>query len=431
VLPYFRRNESFMGGGEDAYRGREGRLTTDLVRYPSPAADAFVEAALQTGANRNADYNGRSQAGVAYAQATVYRGRRCSAAHAYLHPARQRHGVQVLTDALVTRVVVEQGRAAGVDYLVGGQGEPRRVRARVSTIVSAGTINTARLLQVSGLGPAPLLQSFGIPVIADLPGVGQNLMDHYAARVTVQVRPGVDTVNSRGRGLRLAREVLAYALGGRSILAMSVVLAYAFYKLEAASAANDYLVTFVPVSFKEGHSRKLYTVAGVSLGSWGLRPESRGEVRIRSADIREAPFVNPNHLGTERDRRVNVAALKRIATLLGAPALQRIVERPLFPRQLFQTDDEWLDFLRRIGLTTYHVVGTAKMGPDSDPLAVVDRRLRVRGVPGLRVVDASVMPRLIGGNTNAPTIMIAERAADLILSAAGAYPRPATTTQAA
>ncbi|HYF17721.1 MAG TPA: FAD-dependent oxidoreductase [Ramlibacter sp.] len=415
VLPYFRRNESFMGGGDDALRGRTGRIMTDVVQWRSAAAECFMRAAVETGSPVNPDYNGSVQTGTSWAQATVYKGRRWSAAHAYLHPARRRHGLRVITRAVVRKVLVENGEAVGVAYSLGDSPQLRTIRSNVSTIVSAGTVNTVRLLQWSGIGPADLLQDLGIPVVQNLPGVGRNLQDHYAARVVMRARDGVDTVNRRGRGLPLVREAAAWLLGRPSILGMSVVQAYAFCKMDPATRENDFTVTFTPASFKEGMTRRLDDVPGVTLGAWGMRPRSRGYVRIRSRDVNEPPILQANFLDDEHDRRVMVAALRHVSRIACAPALQGILAQQIFPAHACHTDDEWLDFIRRSGMSGYHLVGTCRMGPPSDPMAVVDPRLRVRGIPRLRVVDASVMPTLPSGNTNAAALMIGEKAADLIL----------------
>lgn len=416
VLPYFKRNESFMGGGEDVYRGRSGRLMTDVIQWRSPTTESFMKAAIETGSPANADYNGRVQTGTSWAQATVYQGRRWSAAHSYLHPARRRHGVRVITHALARKVLVEQGRATGVEYTLGNSPSVRTVLSRVCTVVSAGTVNTPRLLQWSGIGPADLLQELGIPVVAHVPGVGQNLNDHFAARVVMGARDGVDTVNGRGRGLPLVREVAAWLLRRPSILGMSVVSAYAFCKMDPASDVNDFTITFTPASLKEGMTRKLDDVPGVTLGAWIMRSRSRGFIRIRSRDVNEAPVIQPNYLDHEHDRRVIVAALRRVSEIASAPALRSILTHQIFPASACHTDDEWLDFARRSGMSTYHFVGTSKMGPASDPMAVTDPQLRLRGVANLRVVDASVMPAVPSGNTNAAALMIGEKAADMMLA---------------
>ena len=415
VLPYFRRNERFMGGGDDAYRGRDGLMPVDTIRRRSAVGRSFMDAAAETGVARIDDYNGRTQSGTCWAQATVHKGKRWSAAHAYLHPARKRFGVKVETHALVRRIVIESGRARGFEYSTGAGGPVRQVRARACTIVSTGTINTPRMLQLSGIGPGERLRQLGIPVAVDLPGVGENLNDHFAARVVTRVKPGVDTVNTRGRGLALAGEILKYFLGSPdSILGMSVVTSYAFAAVDPASPVNDYTLTFAPVSFKEGMTRVLDDVPGVTFGAWLMRPESRGYVRLRSTDWNEPPLVQPNYLSTDRDRRTLVAALKHVDRIIRTRAMAPIVAEQIFPPRACTTDDEWLEFIRRFGMTTYHVVGTSRMGAQDDPLAVVDPRLRVRGVDGLRVIDASVMPMVPSGNSNAATYMIAEKGAEML-----------------
>lgn len=416
VLPYFRRNENFMGGGEDDFRGREGLLPINVFPRRDPVCDSFIKGAVETGIPLNPDYNGRSQAGVCYTQATIHKGKRWSAAHSYLHPARRRFGVKVLTNALVRRVVVEEGRAVGVEYSAPGEQSTRTVRSRLCTIVSAGTVNTTKLLQLSGIGPAGLLQSFGIPVVADVPGVGENLSDHYVARLVARAHPDVDTVNRRARGLPLLKEIASWMLGRPSILAVSSAAVYAFCKSDPTLEENDYSVSFTPASFKEGMTRVLDETPGVTSGVWRLRPQSRGYIRIQSRDVNEAPIVQPNYLDDESDRRVLITGLKRSSAILHSEAMRHIFAEQIFPKVACKTDDEWLDYIRRSGMTAYHLVGTCKMGPLSDPLAVVDPQLRVRGVRGLRVVDASVMPTTPSGNTNAATLMIAEKAADMMLA---------------
>ena len=416
VLPYFRRNECYMGGGDDAYRGRNGRLMVDRFPRPDALCDSFIKAAQETGIEPNTDYNGSHQNGVGYAQATIFKGKRCSAAHSYLHPAKKRFGVVVHTDATVRRVLIENGRATGVTYSLGQSDTTHTVKARACTIISAGTVNTTKLLQLSGLGPAALLQSLNIPVVADIPGLGENLADHYAARIVVRAKAGVDTVNGRASGLPLAREVLSWAMGKPSILAMTSAAVYAFCKTDPEHAENDYLLSFTPASFREGMTRQLDDVPGFTSGAYRVRPESRGFIRLQSSHFKDAPIVNPNYLAAESDRHILITALKHSTRILNAPAMSHVFERQLFPKEILNTDDEWLDFIKQFGLTTFHLVGTCKMGPVSDPMAFVDPRLRVHGIDGLRVVDASFMPTTPSGNTNAATLMIAEKAADMILA---------------
>lgn len=416
VLPYFRRTERFVGEGDDVFRGREGRVPITTLARRDAVCDSFIQGAIETGIPATNDYNGSSQTGVCYAQANIYKGRRWSTNHAYLRTAKSRYGVKVTTHATAQRVVIENGMAIGVDYTLGDNPKIHSVRSRFETIVSAGTINSPKLLQLSGIGPSALLQSIGIPVVAHLPGVGQNLSDHYSARLVARVHDGVDTINQHSRGLPLMRELANWGLGRPSILSMSVMSVYGFYKADPQATENEYLITFTPASLKGGATRVLDEVPGISSGGYRLRPESRGEVRIQSRSAEESPHVDPNYLDVESDRAILIAALKRSRAILRSNAMKSVVKAIGFPAQDCQTDDEWLDFIKQYGMTTYHFVGTCKMGSDSDPMSVVDARLRVRGLRGLRVVDASVMPTTPSGNTNAATMMIAERASDLILA---------------
>lgn len=430
VLPFFRRTERFVDGGDPAFRGQAGPIPITIQNRHDPVCDSFIRGALETGIPATSDYNGQTQTGVAYAQANIYKRRRWSTAHGYLHPARRKFGTQVITDAQVRRVLIESGRAVGVEYVVGDHPNPVRVKARLGVVISAGTTNTAKLMQLSGLGPAPLLQQMGIDVLANLPGVGENLRDHYAARLVARVHKGVDTVNRHARGLPLVTEVLKWAVRMPSILTMSVMSAYVFYKAFATSADNDYLLAFTPASLKGGATRVLDEIPGITVGGYRLRPESQGYVKIRSKDFREPPRVNPRYLNAESDQQVLIAALKRSQAILASEAMRSIVSVQSFPEKPCHTDDEWLAFIRQFGVTAYHFVGSCKMGSDSDPMAVVDPQLRVRGLEGLHIADASIMPTTPSGNTNAATMMIGEKAAALILQAArDARPTEIKTTQ--
>ncbi|AJE49186.1 GMC family oxidoreductase [Celeribacter indicus] len=420
VLPYFRKYERFRDGDADpAYRGREGRVQTSRQPRRDPLCEAFIAAAQADGIPANPDYNGRVQEGVGYAQATIHRGQRSSSARAYLHPARRELGVRVITGAQVRRVLVEDGRATGVEFSREGSDRAETVTARRCTIVSAGTANTAKLLQLSGIGPAALLKEHGIPVLRDLP-VGENFSDHYACRVVARVKPRYKTVNQLSRGLNLVGEVAKWLLDLPSILGMSSMSVYGFCKMQPGTADNDYCVTFTPASLKAGLTRKLDDFPGVTSGGWRLRPESRGHVRLRSADWRDAPLVQPNHLGEESDRAITIAAIRRCHRILTGAAMRDYVEVMELPKTPPATEDEWLDYVRQYGSTAYHLVGTCTMGAADDPKAVVDPRLRLRGIEGLRVIDASVMPTTPSGNTNASTTMIAEKASDMLLED---YPR--------
>ncbi len=423
VLPFFKKAETRIGPGDEHYRGRSGPMpVSDPVRS-SPLCDLFVQAVQSLGYPCVPDHNGAAQEGVGPWQFIIDpRGhlmRRTSAAQAYLHPARRTGRVDVRTDSHATRVLLEGRRAVGVRYrpgrMGGGTGAPEReVRARREVIVSAGALNTPRLLQISGIGPAGLLRSIGVKPLVDLPGVGANLVDHYNLRVAVKVQ-GISTINERGRGLPLAWEIAKYFLGRPSILAMGPVPMRFFFRSEPTLPTPDLQVSFTPGSYQEGLPGLLDHYPGMTLGGHKQRPDARGYVRARSANIDDAPLVNPNHLGVESDQKAMIAVVKMARDVLRAKPFAPHYVDEVFPGNEVRTDDEILDFARQRGGTVYHHNGTARMGPDDDPMAVVDARLRVHGIAGLRVADASVMPAPISGPTNAATIMIGEKAADMVL----------------
>ena len=413
VLPYFRRTERRIGEGDDRYRGREGRLTVSTAPWPSAVVDAFVAGAVARGHPLNPDSNGARQEGVGKYQSAIARGRRVSTATAFLHPSR-RNGVDVRTEALVTRILLDGLRATGVAYRQGGV--EREVHARCEVIVAAGTPHSPKLLQLSGIGPADLLRQHGIPVAHALPGVGENFHDHYSPRLVARLKDGVDSLNAHVTGLALARQVARWLLGRPSVLALSPALVHVFGRSHAALDNPDYSLVFTPGSYKQGFIGRLDDFPGMTCGAWQMRPESRGSVRIRSADPDDAPLLDPNYLAAETDRRVLVAALREARAILSSPELAPYFDRELFPGADVQSDDEWLGFARQYGNSSYHLVGTCKMGPASDPLAVVDARLRVHGIAALRVVDASIMPVIASANTYAATMMIAEKGADMILA---------------
>ncbi|MDP3135540.1 MAG: GMC family oxidoreductase N-terminal domain-containing protein [Burkholderiaceae bacterium] len=416
VLPYFRKSERFLSGGEDAFRGREGNIPVTTTAWSNEACETFMRAAHSVGIPANDDYNGRAQVGIGMCQGAIYKGERWSAARGYLHPARKKHGVRVLTNATVTRVLTERRRAIGVAYRKGAEGAEIQVLARKEVIVSAGSINSPKLLQLSGIGPAALLREHGIAVVHELPGVGENLRDHITPRLVVRARPGVDSLNHRARGFGLAQEVVRWFLGGKSILGLTAILVYGFWKSRADLPNPDFAITFTPGSYKLGMLGRLDDAPGLTCGAWQLRPQSSGYVRIASADVRRNPIMQPNFLADEADQRVLVEALKCVRSIMGGEVMRSIVETELLPGADVSSDDELLDFARQYGMTGYHPIGTCKMGPSSDPMAVVDERLRVHGIDGLRVIDASVMPTIPSANTCASALMIGEKGADLILN---------------
>jgi choline dehydrogenase len=422
VLPYFKRLERRIGEGDETYRGRAGTFTiTDIDQY-HPLSEAFIAGAVSLGIPRNPDYNGESQLGINYAQRAIFRGRRVSAARAFLHPAMKRKNLTVRTRAHATGLIFEGNRAAGVRYLKGGRnGTPMEVRARREVILSGGAFNSPQLLQLSGIGPPGLLQSRGIEVRHALPGVGENLRDHYAPRFAVRVK-NMETINERSRGLRLVAEIAKWCLGGKSILGLSPTQVYCFWKSAPHLETSDIQLTFTPASYREGYQGELELEPGMTAAPWQQRPESKGYVRIRSADPFEQPEIQPNYLTEETDRRVLVAAMRLARRILKSKPLEPYYDHEDFPGDKVQSDDEMLSAAKERGTTTFHPMGTCRMGPQSDPAAVVDDELRVRGLEGLRIADASVMPMMLSANINAGTMMIADKASDLIRGKAPPQP---------
>ena len=418
VLPYFRRTEQRIADTPEAidktFRGHEGGLPITDLDWRDPLCEAFIEGAVQMGIPRNRDYNGTTQAGVSYVQRVIRNGRRVSAARAFLHPAMKRPNLTVRTHAQATEIILEGRRAVGVRYRKGGRsGALQDVRASKEVILCGGTVNSPQLLQVSGIGPAPLLQSLGIAVRHALPGVGENLRDHYAPRFVARVK-GAMSINERSHGLRLVGEVLKYAVSRKGILALNPTLIYVFWKSDERVDNYDLQLTFTPASYKEGVQSTLDDFPGMTIASWQQRPDSTGYVRARSADPFEAPVIQPNYLAAESDRRVLLAGMKLARRLLGSQPLRKYYDREEFPGAEKQSDDDLLTAAKQRGTTTFHLMGSCRMAPDSDPTAVVDDQLRVRGLEGLRVVDASIMPTMPSANLNASVLMIAEKASDMI-----------------
>jgi choline dehydrogenase len=415
VLPYFRRSERRIGFGEEGVRGREqGGIPITDMDWINPVSEAFIAGCVGLGIPRNPDYNSGNQAGVGYFQRAILNGRRVSAARAFLKPALSRPNLEVRTHARASAILLEGKRAVGVRYLAERGGTARAVRARREVIVAAGTVNTARLLQVSGIGPAALLGRIGVQVAHALPGVGENFRDHYATRFVVRAKDGVETLNELARGWRLGAQIARWGLRRPSILATAPSHVHVFWKSDEALDAPDLQCVFTPGSYKAGKAYILDDYPGMSAGAWQHRPESTGWVRARSADVFEDPEIQPNYLSDPMDRRVHLGGMRLVRRMLSTPELAPFVEREMLPGREVQSEDEMLDFARRNGTTTFHLIGTARMGPATDPMAVVDDELRVHGMEALRVVDAAVMPSMPSANTYATTLMIAEKGADLI-----------------
>ena len=414
MLPYYRRTERRVGLGDPAKRGRDGAIPVTDMDWIHPVSEAFIAGAVAAGIPRNPDYNSGDQAGVGYYQRVIERGRRVSAARAFLKPARGRPNLEVRTNARARAVLFEGKRATGVSYLGAPGGPAAAVHARREVVLCTGTVNTARLLQVSGVGPAGLLADLGVPVVHELRGVGENFRDHYAVRCVVRARPGTVTLNELARGPRLAGQVLRWASRQPSILALTPSQVHVFWKSWDGADVPDLQCVFTPGSYQQGRTYILDSYPGMTAGAWPHRPESTGWVRARSTDPFTDPVIQPNYLSDAGDRRVTLGGIRLVRRLLSTPELAPFVDRETLPGPDVHTDDELLDYARANGTTCYHLIGTARMGPVTDPGAVVDDTLRVHGMTGLRVVDASIMPSMPSANTYATTLMIAERGADLI-----------------
>jgi choline dehydrogenase len=414
VLPYFKRAEDQSRGADD-FHGSGGPLSVSDATEPHELCDAFIAAAEQCGLPRNRDFNGASQEGAGYFQTTSRRGRRCSTAVGYLRPAERRTNLTVLTQALTTRILWRGAEASGVEFT--RDGEPCAANARAELILSGGAFNSPQLLQLSGVGPAELLQRHGIPVLRDMPGVGDQLQDHFQARMVFKCCKRITVNDDVGSIFRTALVGLRYALWRRGPLTISAGYAGAFFRTDARMASPDIQVHFINFSTNKMGDR-LHPFSGFTASICQLRPESRGWVRIKSADPRQPPAIHPNYLATETDRQTNIAGLRVLRGIMQAPAMRPYVESEVEPGPERRSDDDLLAHCRERGSTVYHPVSTCRMGMDD--LAVVDARLRLRGAGRLRVVDGSVMPALVSGNTNAAIVMIAEKAAEMILRDAGA-----------
>ncbi|MGC0388653.1 MULTISPECIES: GMC family oxidoreductase [Bradyrhizobium] len=413
VLPYFRRLEKRVGEGEALYRGRDGSLTVTTMDWRDPLCEAFMEGAVSLGISRNPDYNGKTQEGVSYCQRTINNGLRVSAATAFLKPAMKRPNVHVHTHAHATEIIFEGKRAVGVRYMKGGRGgHPVEVRANKEVILSGGSYNSPQLLQLSGIGSPDLLQQHGIAVRHALP-VGEGLQDHYAPRTVARVKD-IKTINELRRGLSLWIEALKWATQRKGLLSLSPTMVYCFWHSGESAESSDLQLTFTPASYKEGVQGQLEDEPGMTVASWQQRPESRGYVRIRSSDPFAPPVIQTNYLDAELDRRVIVGGMKLARRLLKSAPLSPYYAYEDFPGPNVNTDDEFLHAATERGTTTFHPGCTCRMGPADSTWAVVDDHLRVHGLEGLRVIDASVMPRMISANLNASTMMIADRASDLI-----------------
>jgi choline dehydrogenase len=414
VLPYFKRLERRVGPGDDTYRGRNGGLTVTTMDWQDPLCEAFMAGAESLGIPRNPDYNGAIQEGVSYCQRTIENGRRVSSATAFLRPAMGRPNVHVRTHAHASAILFDGKRATGVRYAKGGRGDAMvEIRAAREVILSGGTYNSPQLLQLSGVGSPELLRSHGIEVRHALPGVGEGLQDHYAPRSVARVK-NIRTINEMRRGLGVLREAVKWVTTRRGLLSLSPTMVYCFWRSGESAESSDLQLTFTPASYKEGVQGQLEDEPGMTVASWQQRPESRGYVRIRSADPFAPPIIQTNYLAEELDRRTVVAGMKLARRLLASKPLAPYFAYEDFPGPKVQSDDEFLGAAKERGTTTFHPGCTCRMGPADSSWAVVDDQLRVHGLQNLRVIDASIIPRMISANLNAATMMIADKASDMI-----------------
>ncbi|MGQ0581684.1 MAG: GMC family oxidoreductase [Reyranella sp.] len=414
VLPFFKRMESYQGGGDDAFRGRDGPLRVTNPDPNDPFCAAVIKAAGEVGIEHNPDYNGARQDGIAMSQATIARGRRMSTARCYLDPAAKRPNLRIETGAVAQSLLFEGKRCTGVRYAVGA--EVREARAGREVVVSGGTINSPQLLELSGIGQPERLQALGIEVRQALPGVGENLRDHYAPRTKWAIGAKGITYNDTARGLGLVRQALRYALSGGGLLGGVGAPLRAFVRSRDGLAAPDLLLGWVPMLTEPGpKGPKISRQSGVTCYAHPMRPESRGHIHIVSPDTLKPPAINFNFLSSAVDAALTVRAIRIARAIMTAPAMAPLHVSEIAPGTDRNIDDEILDWVKAAAETTYHPVGTCKMGIDA--MAVVDAELRVHGIGGLRIADASIMPTLTSGNTNAPSIMIGEKAADMMLRA--------------
>lgn len=410
VLPYFKRMERYHLGA-DEFHGGEGPIGVETVRWKTPLGDAFIAAAEALGLPRNDDPNGSSGEGVGYVNVNAWRGRRSSTSEAYLKPARKRPNLRIVTEAFATRILLESREARGIRYERGG--EIHEAYARVEVVLSLGALQTPQLLQVSGIGPAALLRENGVEPVHDLPGVGENLIDHVHAGVTCRSTSG-HTINAiMGNPLAQLRHGLDYYLGRRKgVLTLGASQTGGFARSVEGLPAPDLQFGLTPFLPDEVDMWKLAKGSGFGIGVYFTRPQSRGHVRLRSRDMKEPPRIQCNYFTHEDDQAACVRGLSFIRKLMHTEPLASFVDVELRPGPGVRTDDELLEYARQHCGTAFHFCGTARMGTDVG--AVVDPQLRVHGVGRLRIADASVMPTIITGNTNATSMMIGERAAEFI-----------------
>jgi choline dehydrogenase len=423
VLPYFKRSEALEGGG-DAWHGGLGPLKVSKASTPNPIYSATIEAGRQAGFKVTSDFNGFQQEGWGPYQLTIHDGQRWSAARGYLHPALSRSNLTCITGARTSKIVIENGRATGVEYIDAKSGQKSVVHADKEVLLSAGAVQSPQILQLSGIGDPEELAKFGIPVVKALKGVGANLQDHLDVCMSWEC-PQPITAHSLRKGLIKTLAIgMNYAFFGKGLGRQQFLESGAFLKSRPDLDRPDLQVHTV-AAIMQDHGKVAVPKDGFTFHICQLRPESRGRIGLRSANPLDDPAILANYLATEEDRRALREGVKMMRKVAAQSALDPYRTEELFPGKDVQSDEQIDAWIRKHAETIYHPVGTCKMGADGDEMAVVDGELKVRGIEGLRVVDASVMPTLVGGNTNAPTIMIAEKISDVIRGRAALAPEDA------
>ena len=416
LLPHFKNMEKKVGDADSEFRGNDGEQIISNLEWRHPLCDAFIKGAIEYGIPLNKDYNGEKQEGVSYVQRTTHKRLRKSSARSFLYPIKNRKNLEILTNAHVTKIIIENNIANAVEYVLSNNKTQKiKIKANREVILSAGAINSPQILQISGVGPADILKKNGIKIIHDLNGVGKNLRDHYNVRLTGRVK-NISTINEQSRGLSLIKEIIKYFWNGNSILSLGPTLVYCFWHSDETIKNHDLQMTFTPASYPEGNQAGLDTEPGFSIAAWQQRPESLGWVNVKSSDPFEKPIIQPNYLSAPEDQRVAVEGIRLSRKLMHSNALSKYLDHELYPgKGVGDSFDELLDIARDRGLTCYHQMGTCRMGPSADKTAVVNNELKVYGIENLRVVDASIMPTMLSANLNAGAMMIGEKASSIML----------------